>query len=233
MASDVGVPSKASVAAPVASPAKAVKEAKVPTKVAVAPAVPVAAAIPAAPAPVTPSVAIKAAPTSPKKAVSKALPSKAAPAKVEAKVDKVTETKVDSAASPVPPVDAIRGVAEQSLAQARTAFAKSQEATHQFAQGFEASGEVVQSGIKELQLRMSEALEAQTHAAFNYFRAVTKANTLSELIDLQSTELRRGVQRSLSEAKEMSSLAQAIATKVTEPVLKAIDHAVEATRQAR
>ena len=91
----------------------------------------------------------------------------------------------------------------------------------------------MQSGLKELQLRMSEAVEAQTHAAFNYFRAVTKAHTLSDLIELQSTELRLGVQRTLGEAKEMSSLAQAIASKATEPVRKAIDHAVETARTSR
>jgi hypothetical protein len=230
MASDVGVPSKANVTAPAASP---VKEAKVAAKPVAAPAEPVAAAIKPSPAPLSQSAAVNAAPTPPKKAVAKASPSKVAPAKVAPKAEISVKVKADAETSPVPPVDAIRGVAEQSLAQARTAFAKSQAATHQFAQGFEASGEVVQSGMKELQLRVSEAIEAQTHAAFNYFRAVTKAHTLSELIDLQSTELRRGVERTLSEAKEVSSLAQAIATKATEPVRKAIDHAVETTRQAR
>ena len=131
------------------------------------------------------------------------------------------------------PAEALRGVAEQSLAQARTAFAKSQEATQRLAKGFEASGEVVQSGVKEMQLRMAEALEAQTHAAFNYFRAITKAHSFSDLIDVQATEMRLGVQRTLGEAKEISSLAQAIAAKATEPVRKAIDLAVDQARHSR
>ncbi len=232
MASDVGVPSKSSV-----TPAKSAKEAKAPSKAIVLTAEPVAAEKPSTPAPLSNGLIVEAVPTQPKKAVSKPVSksasSKTAKAKVAPKAEKPAKVSSPSPKLAVPPVDAIRGVAEQSLAQARTAFAKSQEATHQLAQGFEASSAVVQSGLKELQLRMAEAVEAQTHAAFNYFRAVTKAHTLSDLIDLQSTELRLGVQRTLGEAKEMSSLAQAIAAKATEPVRKAIDHAVETTRQSR
>jgi len=222
MASDVGVPSKPSV-----TPAKSAKEAKAPSKAIALTAEPVAAEKPLTPAPLSNGLIVEAVATQPKKPVSKAASKLAS--------SKIAKAKVSSPSPKlaVPPVDAIRGVAEQSLAQARTAFAKSQEATHQLAQGFEASSAVVQSGFKELQLRMAEAVEAQTHAAFNYFRAVTKAHTLSDLIDLQSTELRLGVQRTLGEAKEMSSLAQAIAAKATEPVRKAIDDAVETTRQSR
>jgi len=228
MASDVGVPSKPSV-----TPAKSAKEAKAPSKAIALTAEPVAAEKPSTPAPLSNGLIVEAVATQPKKPVSKAASSKIAKAKVAPKAEKPAKVSSPSPKLAVPPVDAIRGVAEQSLAQARTAFAKSQEATHQLAQGFEASSAVVQSGFKELQLRMAEAVEAQTHAAFNYFRAVTKAHTLSDLIDLQSTELRLGVQRTLGEAKEMSSLAQAIAAKATEPVRKAIDHAVETTRQSR
>jgi hypothetical protein len=227
MASDVGVPSKSSV-----TPAKAAKEAKAPSHPIPLTAEPVAAEKRSLPAPLSNGLIAEAAPTLPKKAISKTSSSKVAKAKVAPKAEKPVKATAPSSTRTVPPVDAIRGVAEQSLAQARTAFAKSQEATNQLAKGFEASSAVVQSGLKELQMRMSEAVEAQTHAAFNYFRAVTKAHTLSDLIDLQSTELRLGVQRTLGEAKEMSSLAQAIAAKATEPVRKAIDHAVETARHS-
>ena len=230
MASDVGVPSKSSV-----TPAKSAKEAKAPSKPMAVTAAPVATEKLSTSAPLSNGLIVEAAPIQAKKTVSKTPLSKGAKAKAKAapKVEKPVKAALPSSTRAVPPVDAIRGVAEQSLAQARTAFAKSQEATNQLAQGFEASSAVVQSGLKELQLLMAEAVEAQTHAAFNYFRAVTKAHTLSDLIDLQSTELRLGVQRTLGEAKEMSSLAQAIAAKATEPVRKAIDHAVETTRQSR
>jgi len=228
MASDVGVPSKSS-----AAPAKSAKEAKATSKPMAVTAAPVAASKLSNPAPLSKGLIVEAAPIKSKKAILKTSSSKVAKAKVAPKTEKPIKATAPSHSRVVPPVDAIRGVAEQSLAQARTAFAKSQEATSQLAQGFEASSAVVQSGLKELQLRMAEAVEAQTHAAFNYFRAVTKAHTLSDLIDLQSTELRLGVQRTLGEAKEMSSLAQAIAAKATEPVRKAIDHAVETTRQSR
>ena len=233
MASEVGVPSKSSVTAPAEVPAKPAKDAKAPVKPAPVTTEPVAAEKAMPSAPVSVAVAPKAAVTQPKKAASKPSASKAVKAKVAPKAEKPIKAAATSFAKSVAPVDAFRGVAEQSLAQARTAFAKSQEATQQLAQGLEASGAVMPSGLKELQLRMSEAVEAQTHAAFNYFRAVTKAHTLSDLIELQSTELRLGVQRTLGEAKEMSSLAQAIASKATEPVRKAIDHAVETARTSR
>ncbi len=258
MASDVGVPSKASVTLPAISTAPAAKDAKSTTKPVAVKAEPAATEKVSPPAPLSNGATAKLSTTQPEKAAAKPVASKPvaskpvaskspaskptaskaasnrpAKAKAEIKADMPTKAATPSTAMAGQPVDALRGVAEQSLAQARTAFAKSQEATHHLAQGLEASGAVVQSGLKELQLRMAEAVEAQTQAAFNYFRAMAKAHTLSDLIDLQSTELRRGVQRTLGEAKEMSSLAQAIASKATEPVRKAIDHAVESARHSR
>lgn len=248
MASDVGVPSKASVTLPAISTAPAAKDAKSTTKPVAVKAEPAATEKVSPPAPLSNGATAKFSTTQPEKAAAKPVASKPvaskptaskaasnrpAKAKAEIKADMPTKAATPSTAMAGQPVDALRGVAEQSLAQARTAFAKSQEATHHLAQGLEASGAVVQSGLKELQLRMAEAVEAQTQAAFNYFRAMAKAHTLSDLIDLQSTELRRGVQRTLGEAKEMSSLAQAIASKATEPVRKAIDHAVESARHSR
>ena len=253
MASDVGVPSKASVTLPAISTAPAAKDAKSTTKPVAVKAEPAATEKVSPPAPLSNGATAKLSTTQPEKAAAKPVASKSpaskptaskataskaasnrpAKAKAEIKADMPTKAATPSTAMAGQPVDALRGVAEQSLAQARTAFAKSQEATHHLAQGLEASGAVVQSGLKELQLRMAEAVEAQTQAAFNYFRAMAKAHTLSDLIDLQSTELRRGVQRTLGEAKEMSSLAQAIASKATEPVRKAIDHAVESARHSR
>ena len=258
MASDVGVPSKASVTLPAISTAPAAKDAKSTTKPVAVKAEPAATEKVSPPAPLSNGATAKLSTTQPEKAAAKPVASKPvaskpvaskspaskptaskaasnrpAKAKAEIKADMPTKAATPSTAMAGQPVDALRGVAEQSLAQARTAFAKSQEATHHLAQGLEASGAVVQSGLKELQLRMAEAVEAQTQAAFNYFRAMAKAHTLSDLIDLQSTELRRGVQRTLGEAKEKSSLAQAIASKATEPVRKAIDHAVESARHSR
>jgi hypothetical protein len=134
------------------------------------------------------------------------------------------------AAKAAQPADALRTIAEQSLTQARTAFAKSHEATETFAKGIETSREVVQAGVKEMQFRMAEALEAQTHAAFGFFRAMTKVHSFSEAIEVQSSAMRHGIQRTMGEAKEISSLAQAIASKATEPVRKAFDHAISAAR---
>lgn len=130
----------------------------------------------------------------------------------------------------VKPAEALRSLAEQSLAQARAAFAKSQETTENFAKGFESSSEVVQSGLKEIQVRMTEAIEAQTQATFGYFRSMYQVHSLSEAIDVQSSEIRRGFERTMDEAKELSSLAQTIASKATEPVRKAFDTALSSVR---
>ncbi len=195
-------------------------------------------------APAIKAVASKAkAPVAKKKTAAKAVAVKSVEAKpvakaavkstakaVTPKVEPVRAVTSKPTLKRVQPADALRSMAEQSLAQARTAFAKSQQATESFTKGFESSGEVVQSGLKEIQLRMTEAMEAQTQAAFGFFRAMTKVHSLSEAIDLQSSEMRRGVERTLGEAKEISSLAQAIASKASEPVRKAFDHALNTTR---
>jgi hypothetical protein len=128
------------------------------------------------------------------------------------------------------PAFALRAVAEQSLDRARTVFARSREASQAMAKGLEGSSEAVQSGLREMQIRITEAMEHQSHAAFSFMRAMTQAHTLSELIDLQSSEMRRGVERSLAEAKDLSSLASSIAAKAAEPMRKAFDLAISSAR---
>jgi hypothetical protein len=151
----------------------------------------------------------------------------------------VTQAKVktepsEKSAKPLPShkaaTEAVRSVAEQSLDQVRSAFARSQEASMSFARGFEASGHVVQSGLKEMQVRVADALEAEAQAAFGYFRAMTQIRTLSDMIDLQSSQMRKQFERSFDEARELSSLATAVATKASEPVRKAMTHALDAQR---
>jgi hypothetical protein len=238
MASDVGVQNKVSLSPAASEPAKAAKDVVVPAKAAVAsknePAKTELAKAEPAKSELAKSapIAQKVLAPAPAKAKAKAVKAKPAVA-AKAKPEKPAAPKagsLPSVSAMAQPVEAFRGVAEQSLVQARTAFAKSQEATQCLAQGFEASGQVVQSGLKEMQLRMAEAVEAQTHAALNYFKAISKTHSLSEWIDVQSIEMRQGMQRTLGEAREMSSLAQAIAAKAAEPVRKAIDLAVDTAR---
>ena len=258
MASDVTVPGKPSdtPAAPVkaeaATPSVVTPSVVTPAQAVVArPATPVAVrpATPVVPAErvrgngvATPVSAAKTTASKAKAPAAKASAAKkpAAAKAVVAPVAKAATPKAEPARAVtskpatkrVQPADALRSITEQSLAQVRSAFAKSQEATESFAKGIESSGEVVQSGLKEMQARMTEAMEAQTQAAFGFFRAMTKVHSLSEAIDLQSSEMRRGVERTLGEAKEMSSLAQSIASKASEPVRKAFDHAMNAARSA-
>ncbi len=218
MASDPTLPSdpKAGSAADASAPAlTALVKARPAT-----PVVPLERVNPVAP---TKAGSEKAKPVAKAKSAAKtnAAPSKAvAPVKASPK-----STTADKDA-----VSALRGMAEQSLEQARATFARSQDASLSLARGFEASGQVVQSGLKEMQARVADALEAQAHATFGFFRAVTQVRTLSDMIDLQASQMRKQFERGFDEARELSSLATAVATKASEPVRKAFNHALDAQR---
>jgi hypothetical protein len=171
--------------------------------------------------------------TKTKVAVTKTASKSKAPVKSEAQPASEAHTPASADTASVhaaEPALAFRTIAEQSLDHARTAFTRSREASQAMAKGMEVSGEVVQSGLREMQMRITEAMEQQSHAAFGFMRAMTQANTLSELIDLQSSEMRRGVERSLAEAKDLSALATSIASKASEPMRKAFDLAISSAR---
>lgn len=176
-------------------------------------------------------------------AATKTTPAKAKPA-VKAKASEKDQSAAPKSASPVKTatksdavgkdaVAAFRGLAEQSLEQARASFARSQDASLSLARGFEASGQVVQSGLKEIQARVADALEAQAHETFGFFRAFTQVRSVSDMIDLQSSQLRKHFERGFDEVRELSSLATAVATKASEPVRKAFNHALEVQRPGR
>jgi len=172
-----------------------------------------------------PVVAAKKTPATPVVPAERVKRKPTAKAKVEATEPASSDVAVHHVAT-----DALRSVAEQSLDQVRSAFARSHEASLSFAKGFEASGHVVQSGLKEIQTRVTDVLEAEAHAAFGYFRAMTQVKTLSEIIDLQASQLRKQFERNFDEARDLSSLATAVATKASEPVRQAFSHALEAQR---
>lgn len=113
---------------------------------------------------------------------------------------------------------AMREMAEKSVAQAKDAYEKLKVAAEETTELIEDTYVTAAKGAAELNLKTLEAARANVNAAFDYARDVMQVKTLSEAIELSSTHLRKQFDVLADQAKDLSTLAQKVATDTAEPV---------------
>ena len=65
---------------------------------------------------------------------------------------------------------------------------------------------------------MIEAARVNTNAAFDFAGELMAAKTLSEVVELSSTHARKQFEALTEQSKELSALAQKVATETAEPI---------------
>ncbi|OWO90040.1 phasin, partial [Rhizobium esperanzae] len=75
----------------------------------------------------------------------------------------------------------------------------------------------------ELSWKTIAALQADAEAGFSHLQALLSANSPSQVLELQSTFLRKRVETSLQHAKEFRVLASRTVEEISKPVKDAFD----------
>ena len=152
-----------------------------------------------------------------------AVEAKARPPKLQSKTSAPANklTKAHSTASS-DLSHAYKTASDLAVTQARDLFQVVKSATDQFSEGLEKSSRAAQDGAAGTQARLATLMQAQVDAAFGYVRDLAQVRSLSDMIDLNSTVLRRQFDENAKQIREINAFAGKTATLVVQPVRDAV-----------
>ena len=113
---------------------------------------------------------------------------------------------------------AFREFAERGVAQAKDTYEKMKAAAEEATDVLETTYSTASKGASEYGLKGIEATRVNTNAAFDFFGELMTAKSPSEMIELSSAHARKQFESLTAQSKELSALAQKVATETAEPI---------------
>lgn len=113
---------------------------------------------------------------------------------------------------------AFREFAEKSVSQCKDNWEKMKAATEEATGVIEDSYATASKGFTDYGLKVIEAARANTNSSFDYAGKLMTVKSVSEAIELSTSHLRSQYETLSTQAKELSALAQKVATETTEPL---------------
>ncbi len=116
-----------------------------------------------------------------------------------------------------------RDMAEKGVIQARGNYEKFKAAAEQTSGVVESTYSTAAKGVAEYNVKSLEILRSNINSAFDFFSTVLTAKSAAEAVELSTTHLRGQYESLQAQAKELSSLAQKIATDSSEPIKSSVE----------
>ena len=121
---------------------------------------------------------------------------------------------------------AFREFAERGVAQAKDTYEKMKAAAEEATDVLETTYSTATKGASDYGLKVIEAARVNTNAAFDFAGELMAAKTLSEMVELSSTHARKQFETLTQQSKELSALAQKVATETAEPIKSGVSKAL-------
>jgi phasin len=120
---------------------------------------------------------------------------------------------------------AFRDMAERSVAQARDGYEKLKAAAEDTTSVLEGTYATASKGATDLTLKSIEIARTNTNAGFDFVTELLGVKSLSEAVELTSAHSRKQFDAFMAQGKELSALAQKVATETSEPIKSGMNKA--------
>jgi phasin len=124
---------------------------------------------------------------------------------------------------PAKVTDSYREFAEKGVAQSKEAYAKMKTAAEDATKVMESTLETAQAGTVELGLKAIDTMRVNTENTFSHLEALLGVKSVAEMIELQSSFLRKQVETSVDQAKAWQSSVRKVAEDVSKPGKSAVE----------
>jgi len=122
---------------------------------------------------------------------------------------------------------AFREIAEKSVSQAKDNWEKMKAATEEATDLIEDSYATASRGAADYNLKLIEAARANTNATFDYAGRLLTVKSLSEAVELSTAHMRKQFDTLSAQSKELTALAQRVATDTVEPIKESVNSALK------
>jgi phasin len=113
---------------------------------------------------------------------------------------------------------AFRDMAEKSIVQAKDTYAKMKTAAEEATGMMEHSYANASKGAADYGLKLIEAARANSNAAFDFATELFGARTMAQMVEISTAHTRKQIEAITEQARELSALAQKLATTTAEPI---------------
>ncbi len=113
---------------------------------------------------------------------------------------------------------AFREMAEKSIVQAKEGYAKMKTAAEEATGVLEHTYANASKGCADYGLKMIEAARANSNAAFDFATELLGARTIAQMVEISTAHTRKQIESLTAQARELSTLAQKVATTTAEPI---------------
>ena len=112
------------------------------------------------------------------------------------------------------------GMAEQSVVRAKENYEKMKAASGEMVDIFQETYSTNTKGAADDGSKVIEISGVNTSAAFDFFTSLLGTKSLSEIVNLSTTQSRKNVDAVAAQNRELWELAQKVATETAEPIKK-------------
>jgi phasin len=113
---------------------------------------------------------------------------------------------------------AFREFAEKGIVQAKENYAKMKTAAEEATGILEHTYANASKGAADYGLKVIEAARANSNAAFDFATELLAARTLAQMVEISTAHTRKQIESISEQARELSTLAQKVATTTAEPL---------------
>ncbi|WEX08809.1 phasin [Chelativorans sp. AA-79] len=141
--------------------------------------------------------------------------------------NKATESVEFPTFDPSAATEQLRSFAEKSAEQGKETYERMRTGAEDARKAFEASLETVKTVGDEFVLKSIAALRAGTEANLSQVEALVGAKSFSDVVELQSSFLRKQMEFAMDQTREFQALSQKAATELSKPVKDAFEKAAK------
>lgn len=113
---------------------------------------------------------------------------------------------------------AFREIAEKGIVQAKDTYAKMKTAAEEATGMLEHTYANASKGAADYGLKMIEAARVNSNAAFDFATELLGAKTMAQVVEISTAHTRKQIESITEQARELSALAQKVATTTAEPI---------------
>jgi phasin len=128
--------------------------------------------------------------------------------------------------------DQIRAFAEKGVEQSKEAYAKLKTGAVETQKALESTYATAKTVSGDLTLRTIAALRANAEANFSHLEALVSAKSLSEVVELQTTFLRKRAELAVEQTKDFQAVTTKAAEEVAAPFKTAFEKAMKELKVA-
>jgi phasin len=122
---------------------------------------------------------------------------------------------------------AFREFAEKGVSQAKEGYEKIKAASEEATDLLEETYSTASKGSADYGLKLIEVTRANTNAYFDFASQLFGVKSVSEMVELSTAHARKQFETLTAQSKELTSLAQKVATETAEPIKAGVGKALK------